>query len=38
MPPARGRGKPLKIKDNSRPGRAVDQRAPDWRALFVTRM
>jgi hypothetical protein len=38
MPPARGRGKPLKIKDNSRLGRAVGKPAPDWRALFVTRM
>jgi hypothetical protein len=38
MPPARGRGKPLKTKDNSRRGRAVGKRVPDLRALFVTRM
>jgi hypothetical protein len=38
MPPARGRSKPLKTKDNSRRGRAVGKHAPDVRALFVTRV
>jgi hypothetical protein len=38
MPPARGRGKPLKTKDNSQQGHAVGRRAPDLQALFVTRV